>query len=63
MQNMLTMSKSEEIYNWKLVGKYVFFWTLPDTCTSSKLMYVSWKVNVITYILFYTLVTFKLGVQ
>ena len=39
MQNMVMTSKSEEIYNWKLVGKYVFFWTLPDSCISSKLTY------------------------
>lgn len=22
--------KTEAIYNWKLVGKYVFFWSSPD---------------------------------
>lgn len=55
-------SKSAEIYNQKLVSMY-FFLTFPDTCVSSKLMYVTWKVDVSAYVLFCTLVVFQLGVQ
>lgn len=39
MQNTLMSSRSEEIYNWKLVDRYVCSWTLLDACISSKLMY------------------------
>lgn len=57
MQNVLISSESEEIYNWKFVGKYIFF-SLPDIFVSSKLTYVNWKVNAIACILSYTLVIF-----
>lgn len=56
-------SRSEEIYNWKLGDRYVHSWTLLETCMSSKLIYFRLKINVTAYILFYTLVIFKLGVQ